>query len=268
MPSVDSNLVAWGRRYGWPEGGDEWSAWWGGSDAMWVAALLPRIQSFVPTATVLEIGPGFGRWTRYLKDLADHLVIVDLVERCIDNCRARFAGATNIEFHVNDGRSLDMVPDASVDLAISIDSLVHADAGVLQSYLTALATKLTRDGVGLFHHSNLGAYEHVVAISKRMPPRARAMLERRGYIPDVGRWRDESMTASRFSELCASAGLRCVGQEKISWEGGPFMTDTLSLFTAPGSKWDRPYRLFSNHRFHDEARRMRALWAPSSFPGA
>jgi len=265
VPDIEANLTTWEGSWDWSAEGEEWSAQWGGTHPMWLSAIRPRLQSFVPTGTILEIAPGYGRWTQYLKDLADRLILVDLSPGCVEHCRTRFAESTNIDFHVNDGRSLDMIPDGSVDLAITLDSLVHVDASVLQSYVTQLATKLRPDGIGLFHHSNAGAYKGLAAVSKHTPRRLQGPLGRRGWLLDLGAWRDESMTAERFAALCAQAGLSCVGQEKISWERGPFMTDTLSLFTPPGSRWDRPARCVRNPTFHQEARRMRSMWAPSSF---
>src|SRR3954463_5279292 len=158
MPDVDENLANWSTDWDWSQRGDEWSRWWGGTPALWHAAILPRIHSFVPTGTILEIAPGFGRWTQYLKDLADRLVIVDLTDECIAACRERFADSANIDYHVNDGRSLEMVEDGSVDFVFSFDSLVHVEDDVLTAYLNQLAAKLKPDGVGFFHHSNLGMY--------------------------------------------------------------------------------------------------------------
>jgi hypothetical protein len=40
-------------------------------------------------------------------------------------CTERFSGHEGVRFEVNDGRSLPMVPDGSVDLVSSFDSLVH-----------------------------------------------------------------------------------------------------------------------------------------------
>ena len=51
-----------------------------------------------------------------------------------------------------------MVADRSVDFAFSFDSLVHADAEVLDAYAAELARTLAPDGVAFIHHSNLGAY--------------------------------------------------------------------------------------------------------------
>ena len=133
MADTESNLEIWNESWDWSGRGDEWSDWWGGTPALWFGALLPRIHAFLPAETILEIGPGYGRWSQYLKGLCRRLVLVDLAERCIEHCRGRFADASNIEYHVNDGRSLAMVEDGSVDLAFSFDSLVHAEADVLEA---------------------------------------------------------------------------------------------------------------------------------------
>src|SRR5215208_2732717 len=183
MPEVDENRANWTTEWEWAEQGDEWSAWWGGTDAMWHVAVLPRIHSWVPTGTILEIAPGFGRWTEYLADLAERVVAVDLTERCVAHCRERFAGIPNVDVHQNDGRSLPMVEAASVDFAFSFDSLVHAEADVIGAYLAELARVLKPDGVGFIHHSNIGAYPRQTALARRV--RARRLhgtLTRRGLL--------------------------------------------------------------------------------------
>ncbi len=78
MPSLDWNRAVWKRDYSWPKQGDEWSASWGGADMQWHRTILPRIHAFLPADTILEIAPGFGRWTQYLKDRCHRLVVVDL----------------------------------------------------------------------------------------------------------------------------------------------------------------------------------------------
>jgi SAM-dependent methyltransferase len=267
MPEIEANRAVWERSWDWSSQGDEWSSWWGGTDALWFGALLPRIHSLVPSKTILEIAPGFGRWTHYLKELCERLVVVDLAERCIEHCKTRFADATNIDYHVNDGRSLEMVADASIDFAFSFDSLVHVENDVLEAYLTQLARKLTPDGVGFIHHSNGGAYRSVTRLARHTPERVRRPLVERGVMLDVYAWRAESVTAESFASACEKAGLACIGQEKINWEHGPYLTDTLSLFTPRGSRRERPPRVVRNPLFRQEAKRMSTLYAASSFPG-
>jgi SAM-dependent methyltransferase len=264
MPEVDQNLTNWSREWDWSQQGDEWSSWWGDTPALWHGALLPRIHAFVPAATILEIAPGYGRWTQYLKDLCDRLVIVDLTKGCIDHCRERFAGASNIEYHVNDGRSLDMVEDGSVDFVFSFDSLVHAESDVIGAYLDQLARKLSPDGVGLIHHSNIGDYAAHTKLARRVPGRAVGPLIRRGALINIIAWRAQSVTADSVARQCDDAGLACAGQEKINWEFGRHLIDTLTVFTRRGSRWDRPRTVLRNPRFTDEARRMKQLYARSS----
>lgn len=264
MPDLESNRSVWAEHWDWSREGDEWSDWWGGTHAMWVGALYPRLHGLVPTGRILEIAPGYGRWTSYLRGLADELVIVDLTERCIQHCKERFADATNITYHVNDGRSLAMVEDGSIDLVVSFDSLVHADPTVLEAYVTQLVQKLSPAGVGLIHHSNAGALPRLVGLAKRLPGGVRGRLIEQGRLPDLAAWRDEGMSAVRFAKTCERAGLRCIAQETFSWERGTFLTDAFSMFTRPGSRWDRPNRVHRNPGFTAEGRRMRELWSPRS----
>ena len=265
MADLEHNLAVWNQTWDWSTGGEEWSAWWGDTPALWHGALLPRIHAFIPTGTVLEIAPGFGRWTHYLKDACDELIVVDLAERCIEHCRERFADATHIEYHVNDGRSLEMVADGSLDFVFSFDSLVHADADVVEAYLLQLGRKLKPNGIGFFHHSNLGDYRRLSSLTVRTPKRLRQRLIARGFLVDVGAWRSQTQTAELFTEQCEKAGLTCVSQEKINWNSGRILSDTLSLFTPRGSRWDRPPRVVRNPGFRQEARRMAQLYAESSF---
>ena len=127
MPSIEENKLVWDANYDWGQAGNEWSGSYGGVAMHWYATLLPRLPAFVPTGTILEIAPGFGRWTNVLKDLCQQLVVVDLSAKCIEACQARFADSTHITYHVNDGKSLAMIADESIDFAFSFDSLVHAE---------------------------------------------------------------------------------------------------------------------------------------------
>jgi SAM-dependent methyltransferase len=254
MPSIDENIEEWGSRHDWTRQGADWSDPWGGTDYLWWGTVHPRIMRFLPAAHVLEIAPGYGRLTQFLQPRATRLTIVDLNERCITACRERFAGADNVDYHVNDGRSLAMVPDDSVDFAFSFDSLVHADAGVIEAYLEQLAAKLTPDGIAFLHHSNAGSFA--------LPVRRWAQLVRSPAVGDrvnqrLNRnWRSDDMTAERFNELAAGFGLRCVAQESVNWLSR-LPNDCFSTLTRAGSRWDRPTRAVRNLGFMAEMRRLR-----------
>ncbi|MBP7865105.1 MAG: class I SAM-dependent methyltransferase [Acidobacteria bacterium] len=267
MPSVTENQALWGGTYDWSGAGDEWSARWGSTEMQWYGAIYPRIQAFLPVDTLLEVAPGFGRWTQYLKAHCRRLVLVDLSEKCIAACRERFRGDARLEYHVNDGKSLAGVDDDSVDFVFSFDSLVHVDLGVLRAYLGETARTLRKDGAGFIHHSNLGEHAGYHAFLRRIP-RGKRTLDRLGLIDDVTpHWRDPGVTAAGFAAAAREAGLSCVGQEKVNWLCRRLI-DCFSVIARPGSRWDRPNRVRENPGFMREATalaRLAGLYGTSSF---
>jgi len=139
VPTTEENLRSWSETYDWPEGGEEWSKVWGGSEAQWSFVIHPRIHLFLPTDTILEIAPGYGRWTQYLSPQCRRLVGVDLSATCVEACTRRFAQVPHASFQQNDGYSLAAIADHSIDFAFSFDSLVHAEQDVLAAYLREFA---------------------------------------------------------------------------------------------------------------------------------
>ena len=243
MPTVEENRLRWST-YEWDERGDEWSVVWGGTPYLWHAALFPRLMNFLPASRILEIAPGHGRFTQYLKDLCDELVIVDLTAECIDVCRERFREASNISYHVNDGKSLDFVHDGSLDFVFSFDSLVHAEADVLEAYVHELGSKLAPNGLGFLHHSNVEAY--------RDPKTGELNCEN-------PHWRGERMSARLFREYCEAASLECISQELVNWGGLHYLTDSFSVFTPKGSRYARPTEVVENSGFMAEAITIQAV---------
>lgn len=267
MPTVEQNQKLWSEEYDWSHMGDRWSAKWGGVDMHWYGTLLPRIHAFLPAGTILEIASGYGRWSHYLKDACDHLILIDLQEHCIEACKKRFADESHIEYYVTDGKSLDMVADNSVDFVFSFDSLVHVESDVIEAYLAQLSQKLTANGVGFIHHSNLGEFESYFSMMGSIPAAGRNQLHRRGLI-DKDHWRGQSMTAEKFCQLAASHGLQCIGQEVINWSTKREI-DCLSVFCKEGASWARPNVVLRNGRFMDVVQQIGELsrvYGESSWP--
>ena len=150
MPSIQENRDVWGNENSWEADGDSWSTAWGGAETQWHATILPRICRFVPAARVLEIAPGYGRWTSFLIDCADQYIGVDMNPNCVSACRTRFASASHATFLANDGKSLAMIGDNSIDFAFSFDSLVHVEIDVIEAYLHELSRKLSPTGLHSF----------------------------------------------------------------------------------------------------------------------
>jgi cyclopropane fatty-acyl-phospholipid synthase-like methyltransferase len=155
---------------------------------------------FSSCQSILEIAPGYGRWTRFLVGLCDRLTLIDLAENCILHCRERFKNCHHIEYVVNDGKSLSMVPDRSVDLLFSFDSVVHADLTVIDSYIRELPRILTDDGVAFLHHSNAKEFKGHFHLFESLP-RGQGFFHRLG-VSDQRHLRNVSVSGDDLLHLC------------------------------------------------------------------
>jgi hypothetical protein len=243
-------------KYDWKGAGEEWSAPWGSSGAQWAGTIFPRIHDCLPACTILEIAPGFGRWTHYLKDYCEELWVVDKSSQCIEACRERFAAESHVHCCLNDGRSLSMVPDDSVDFVFSFDSFVHTNRDVVDAYLRELGTKLKIGGKGFIHHSNFG--EYVNSPRERLPEVVAKPLIK-AKILDWAHHRNPAMTADRFRALCERHGLRCITQELVNWRGRRLI-DCLSLFERIDATEQKFTTVIRNPNFMREAARIRRQW--------
>lgn len=242
MPTLEENLGMWSS-YDWSQGGNEWSSCWGDTETLWWGSLFPRIRGFLPAQTILEIAPGYGRFTDYLRYMCEHLNIVDLTPGCIEACQKRFKDQSNISYFLNDGKSLSMIADNSIDFVFSFDSLVHAELDVLEAYMLQLRKKLKPDGIGFFHHSNIGEFVD--------PSTGETTFEN-------VHWRAKSVTDQKFADACEVAGVQCINQEIVNW-GGEHLCDCISVFTLKTSRWARPNQVTRNDQFMAEATHLGTL---------
>ena len=206
--SVENNYRVWDE-WDWSRGGEEWT-----HSEEWKQSLIDEVMrvQLAPGTTVLEIGPGAGRWTEPLLEMAAHLVVVDLSDRCIEVCQERFADAPNIEFHVNDGRTLAALASDSIDGVWSFDVFVHIAPPDIDSYLAEIHRVMRKGGRAVIHHARDG-HEHFEA--------------------EAG-WRS-GMTAAMFAEMLRKHGLTPCAQFDSWGPGGRFNVrrhrDVISVFT-------------------------------------
>jgi len=162
--------------------------------------------------------------------------VVDLTEKCIEACKSRFKNVSNINYFVNDGKSLDMIQDNSIDFVFSWDSLVHVEKDVIQAYLKELSKKLTTNGVGFIHHSNLAVYKDKKSDEITVENK---------------HWRASSVSAELFEKYASDVGLQCICQEKINW-GDIILNDCFSVITRKNSTYSRPNLIVENTKFNEE----------------
>src|SRR4029078_8305508 len=157
---------------------------------------------------------------------------------------------------MNDGRSLSMVPDGSVNFVFSFDSFVHPDRDIIDEDLRPLGTKLTIGGQGFIHHSTFG--EYVNSPRERLPEAlAKPLIKAKNF--HWAHHRNPGMTAELFRTLCEENGLQCMSQELVNWRGRRLI-DCLSLFVRTDSTPQNPTRIIRNPNFMREAARIRRQW--------
>ena len=156
--TAEENRRIW-NTYDWSRRGEEWTeavAEYRGLDPVaWKRQLVEGVmRRWIPAgASVLEIGPGAGRWTESLVDLAGPLAIADISEACLELCRSRFGGRPHTSFHLIGADGLSFLEDASIDAAWSYDVFVHINPSDVQRYVRDLGRVLAPGGIAVIHHS-------------------------------------------------------------------------------------------------------------------
>jgi SAM-dependent methyltransferase len=200
-----------------------------------VRSLLPRLHRFLPAARILEIAPGFGRWTKFLLPICQEYLGVDISRECVEQCRSIFSGARHAQFAVNDGLSLEAAANDAFDFVFSFDALVHVEMDVIDAYVMQIVRKLTQTGVAFIHHSNLKALGGSIGT-----PHMRA----------------ESVSAKEVADQIATHGGKVLVQELINW-GGDRLHDCLTLFCRDDSPLSSETNYVENAHFMEEANLIR-----------
>ena len=148
--------------------------------------VLPHVG---PDVDALEIGPGGGRWTRYLLPCRS-VWLVDFHEEILDLVRQTFGEHDNLEFVHNTGSDFPGVPDESIDFLYSFGTFVHLDEPLVDSYLDNMRRILRPDATVVIQYSD-----------KRKPMCAR----NKGFA---------DMVPDRMRELLAQHGYRITGEDE------------------------------------------------------
>lgn len=157
---------------------------WGDPDAVPPLAYFRRrfITPYVRAGrTGLEIGPGGGRWTRYLLGF-DTLYAVDVHQELLDELRRTIA-ARNVVTIRNSGTDFPGVPDGSVDYVLSFGVFVHLDRPLIEDYLANLG-RILRPGADVvlqYADQTKVMARNNRAFADNDPERMRAMVTAAGF---------------------------------------------------------------------------------------
>ena len=111
--------------------------------------LYPYIR---PDHAALEIGPGGGRWTRYLLSFG-RVVCVDYHQELLNELSKNYR-APHLELVRNHGADLPGIAPASIDFVFSFGVFVHLDAPIRNAYLTAIKEVLSPGGCAVVQYSD------------------------------------------------------------------------------------------------------------------
>lgn len=196
LNGLEVNKEIWDS-WNWQAAGEEWT-----SSQKWKSAVSEGLMArFLPSGgTLLEIGPGGGRWTEWLLDRADAYIGIDVSPSAIHACRRRFAGFSSAQFLVGSGKGLEGVANGSIDGIWSFDVFVHINTSEVAQYLREF-NRVLRDGAqAVIHHGAI-----------------------RGTL---GGWRSD-LSQEAMLALIAENGLEVVSSfREWSYDGEPYRLDT------------------------------------------
>ena len=134
-----------------------------------------------PDATIMEIGPGGGRWTRYML-AARKIYAIDYHQELLDELKVHF-DLENIDFIRNDGDNLPGVPNQSIDFIFSFGVFVHLEMDVIDRYLTNIKPILKPDSNVVLQYSDMTKPMARMnnAFSDNDPDKMRALVLSRGF---------------------------------------------------------------------------------------
>ncbi len=135
-----------------------------------------------PDQTGLEIGPGGGRWTRYLLNF-ERLYVVDFYPELLAEFR-RTHSQRNIVPIRNNGTDFPSVPDGAIDYLFSFGVFVHLDAPLIEGYLDNMRSVLKPGGNAVIHYSDMNkvmAQALRPNFSENDPETMRAMVTKAGF---------------------------------------------------------------------------------------
>jgi ubiquinone/menaquinone biosynthesis C-methylase UbiE len=148
------NYRGWSR-YNWSGEGEEWN-----DSEEWKSTLISEVllKYIKPHGTVLEIGPGAGRWSDVLAGISSNLILVDITEVSLELCRKKLAGYSHCHYFQNNGRDLLFLENGSLDYVWSFGVFVHIAPDDTERYIQELGRVMKKGGLAIIHHPAEGGH--------------------------------------------------------------------------------------------------------------
>jgi len=101
----------------------------------------------------VEIGPGGGRWTRYLLGF-ETVYAVDYHQELLDELKRGFGSHANLRFVKNAGTDFPGIDENSIDYVFSFGTFVHLDLPLIAAYLTSIKTIIRPNATVVIQYSD------------------------------------------------------------------------------------------------------------------
>ena len=212
----------------------------------WKKHIWPNIKN-AEFRSIVEIAAGHGRNTELLINKALELsppgkvVATDINQEAIAFMKKRFAEhravrAGTLQFYLNNGSSLPMVPDSSATFVYSWDAMVHFPAWAVAQYLKEISRMLQPGGMSFLHHANMPRCPP--GVSPHFAPKA---CGRENNFKNPGA--RSLVNASFVADNARQSGLEVVRQAVFGWgkhhsgahKGLPLHYDCMSVLRKPHS---------------------------------
>jgi Methyltransferase domain len=140
--------------------------------------LFPYVN---PEDTAVEIGPGGGRWTRYMLDFKKLYVVdyyADLLKELTKNVKKK-----NIRLIKNNGTDFPGIQECSIDYLFSFGTFVHLDIPVIDAYLANMKPILKPGANVVLHYSDKTKIMAQLNkdFAENAPEKMRTMVSGHGY---------------------------------------------------------------------------------------
>lgn len=96
---------------------------------------------------ILDVACGIGRRAKFISSSVKQYIGVDFSDNMIALARERYKDRHNVSFFHNDGKTLDMITDNTIDIAICELAFQHMKKKTIKSYINEVYRVLKPGGV-------------------------------------------------------------------------------------------------------------------------
>jgi len=182
--SLHLDMLADAKRVGQPDKEGLYGLHWGDPQrAGWLRFVRDEfVLPFVhPDRHGVEIGPGGGRWTRYMLTFGK-LYVVDFHKELLDELARNFRTPT-LTLIKNNGTDFPGIPGRSIDFVFSFGVFVHLDLVIIEQYLRNLHDIIKPEGQIVLQYADKTKPEAAAnpTFGFNNPEAMRALVREHGY---------------------------------------------------------------------------------------